>query len=130
MSRAAVYSLLSTDPELAALGVKFHGFQAVDTPSERPFATIRWGTEDPGARRDRGAQGLTIWVYDRPASFIRIDAVIRRIKEVLLDATHVPGDDGLTLTQARWVSDSQDMFDDIYGCLLRTTSFDVLSRAS
>lgn len=128
MSRAAVYTLLSTDATLLSYGVSVYGFQAVDTPATKPFVVLRWDSMQPGSVLTRGAVGLTCWVYDTPADYMRIDDIILRIKTILTDAVHVSGSDGFILTQARWTSDSQDLYDDVYECILRTTSFDVVAR--
>ena len=129
MSRAAVYSLLSTDSALQSLGLqRVYAFQAVDTPVESPFIVTRWDEMQPGVVASRGPHNVTFWVYDAPADYARIDAIIARVKDILIGATHVTGADGYVLTQARWTSDSQDLYDDVYDCVLRTSSFEVIAR--
>ena len=131
MSRAAVYTLLTTDDELAALGLAaVYAFQAVDTPNSKPFVVTRWDEVQPGVVPSRGPQSLTLWVYDTPADYARIDSIIARAKDILLDAVHVDGSDGMTITQVRWTGDSQDLYDDVYGCVVRTSSYDVIVRPS
>jgi hypothetical protein len=128
MSRAAVYNLLANDATLLSYGLSVYGFQAVDTPTTKPFVVLRWDSTQPGVVPTRGTTGLTCWVYDSPADYMRIDDIVLRIKTILTEAVHVSGADGFILTQARWTSDSQDLYDDIYECILRTTSFDVVAR--
>jgi hypothetical protein len=131
MSRAAVYTLVNNDATLDSIGLKkVFAFQAVDTPaaSDKPFVVIRWDVMDPGVVASRGAHVVTFWVYDVPADYARIDSIIARIKTLMLGAVHVIGNDGMTLTLAEWTGDSEDLFDDVYSCVLRTTSFRVISR--
>jgi len=129
MSRAAVYTLLSADATLQSIGLtNVYAFQAVDTPASKPFLVTRWDDMQPGVVASRGPQQLTLWVYDRPADYTRIDSIIARVKNILLGAVHVSGEDGMVLTQARWTGDSQDLFDDVYECVLKTSSFDIIAR--
>lgn len=130
MSRAAVYTMLSSDATLQSLGASFYAYQAVDTPPTKPFVVIRWDDTQPGVVRGRGPINVTFWVYDEPADYARIDSIISRIKTLLLGATHVAGSDGITLTTAQWRSDSQDLYDDVYECIMRQTSFTIVARPS
>lgn len=129
MSRAAVFVMLKGDVELTTIcGANILAYQAVDTPPPGPFIVIKWDTMSPGVTWGRGARGVTMWVYDDPADYQRIEQMIERIKTLMQSATHVEGSDGYVLTTAKWTGDSEDLYDDAYGRILRQTSFDVLSR--
>ena len=131
MSRAAIYTIIKTDATLSTTYQldDVYSFQGVDTPTpDKPFIVARWGTTEPGATFGRGPARLELWVYDRPADYTRIDAIIARIKTLLTNAVHVAGTDGYTLTQATWMGESEDLYDDVYERIVKTTSFTVVSR--
>ena len=132
MSRAAVYSLTKNDPIIGTLIKDVQAFAAVDTPrkAERPFIVIKWGNTAPGAVRSRGPVPVTFWVYDTSRDYAVITAVIERLKAVMADAIHVVGEDGWTLSQAQWESESEDLYDDIYECIVRTVTFTIVTRPS
>lgn len=132
MSRAALYTLLSGDSQLASIGLKqTWAYQAVDTPKEdeKPFIVIHWDEASPGpAKGARGGGYVTLWVYDTPADYVRITNMIERCKTILSDITGVTGSDGWVLTRAMYSGESGDLYDDVYGCILRTVTFEVGSR--
>lgn len=112
-----------------------YGSQALVSPdNSQPFSVERWedvtGTSAFGASSFQGnpvrQQGLTIWVYDAPGDYTRIDKIVRRIREILTDVVAERADDGW-ITQIDWAGDSGDLYDDIYSAIARTSSFSVIS---
>jgi len=126
--RAATFTLLSTDAQLLSLGMtaaSFLGTSAADSPEMRPWAIIKWGQSTP-AFGLTGETALEVWYYDEPGSYVRINKLIERTKSLLQDAVHVQGSDGDELTAARWAGDSPELYDDVFKCITRYTSFTVV----
>lgn len=126
-ARATLRDLLALDTEMQTMVSPdgWYAFGAPDTPPERPFVVMKWGETEPGLGVIvPGSARVALWVYDEPADFARIDAVIDRAKRILDAAEHVIGLDG-TITQADWVGDSEDFKDDVYECLVRTSVYRV-----
>ena len=126
-ARAAVQTLLETDPILSGIGVgAVYAANSVDTPPEDLFMTVHW--EDRAiAFKQRGPETLVVWVHDRQRDYGRIDAAIERMIMILEAAVHLPGADG-TLTTARWTGTSRDLFDDGYNTVTKNVSFAAVSR--
>jgi len=129
-ARAALYDLLSADPELQALGLEaVYPKGAVDTPPETVWLVITHDPRTP-AFGNRGSERVSFWVYDRGSQDYAkaIDPIIERVKRILSDATHVSGSDGATLTTATWAGDGPDLMDVDVNALTRWTDFTVVSR--
>lgn len=126
--RAAVQSLLETDAGLLSLGVtSVFGSNAADSVTDDLFVVIHW---EEGSRvfGNRGVDSVLIWVHDKNRDYGRIDQALRRIRDVLQEAVHVPGVDGVTLTQADWQGWSGDLYDDGYNTVTRNGGFAVVAR--
>jgi len=133
MSRAAVYSLLVGDTELSALGITastIFASNAVDTVTASPFLVLRWEEQTArwGIANQRGKQLLTVWAHDRTGDYSRINAILKRVETILTLALHVPGTDGMTLTQCEWRGESSDLYDDGFKTITRNSAYDVVSR--
>jgi hypothetical protein len=132
MSRAAVYYLLTHDGVLNALGIQpatVYQTNTVDNPDVKPFVVIRWETKTVSFEK-RGSQSLSIWAHDDRGDYSRIDSILERVIDILLSAEHVVGTDGYTLTCARYLSTSDDFWDDGYQTITRYCTFSIVSRAS
>lgn len=130
MSRNGVVSLLSGDGVLLSLGLvddRIYGSNAIDTPREYPFLVVTFEDTTP-AFGDRGTRGLTVWAYDEPSDYTRLDAMITRIRSILTSATHFKGSDGWTITQIDWAGSSPDLYDDGWHAISRNAGFRVVSR--
>jgi len=122
--RAIVRAAIIADPTLAGLGVVSAGVLAgdVDTPQQRPFLNLRWGTTLPGldivSRRT-----LVIWVHDEPNDYsARVDSILVQLRTVL--ASLVGQDNGTGhVVGVEWTGDSDDLVDDGHGTITRTASF-------
>lgn len=132
MSRAAVYNLVNTDTTIAPMVSEVYAFGSIDTPEtlSEAFIVIRWGGANPGAVKRRGPVQVTFWVYDKMADYTNINLIIERLKTIMLAATHLAGADGWTLSMAEWSGESEDLYDDVYGCIVRTVTFTVVTRPS
>lgn len=127
-ARAAVQHLLETDAELAALGVEeVYGSNAADSAPENLFLVCHWeaGTAAFG---DRGTDSLLVWAHSKDRDYGPLDAVLRRVRELLAEATHLLGEDGRTLTTARWNGWGDDAYDDGYNTITKNADFTIVSR--
>ena len=132
MSRAAVYQLLGVDLAMNGYGINPNTvFQSntVDDPPTRPFVIMRWGIKT-STFDIHGPQSLDIWAHDDRGDYSRIDSILHRAEVLLLNAAHLVGDDGYTLTSAEFVSCSEDLYDDGYQTITRYATFRVVSRVS
>jgi hypothetical protein len=131
MSRAAVNLALSTNLDLLVLGLQpeqTYAANAIDTPIEKPFIVMRWEEVTP-AFKDKGTQGLTVWVHDELGDYTRIDLMLEKVKEILTAMVHVAGSDGRVITLIEWTGDSPDFWDDGFNTITRNSGFRVVSRA-
>jgi hypothetical protein len=143
MSRDAIYTALTTDARLLALG--FHGepnptvlsnYDGQQRPSDVMFIVLGWGAETVELRGDdstfvRTARPLEIWVHmyrEYSADFVRIDDVLNIIQDVMNNLVQAVGDDGYTLTVAEFSGKSRDLRDDTYQTICRSISYKILSR--
>lgn len=126
-ARAAVYELLTTDPTLLGLGVSpatVYASPTVDSPQAAPFVIIKWLETSPrlGGFSD---ELLQVWVYDFNKDYGRIDSIIEQMMVLMADAVHVVGEDGGVLHSTSFSGISQDLYDDIYGAVMRNVSWRV-----
>jgi len=127
-ARAAVQSILESDSALAALGfLSIFGSNAADTVPDDRFIICHWST-GAAAFSDRGTDSLFIWAHDKDRDYTAIDAALSRIKDLLLNAVHVVGADGRTLTQATLVGWSDDIYDDGYATCTKNIELRIASR--
>jgi hypothetical protein len=123
-----VYGLLATDAALATaagyadtthLSAAIFGSNSVDdVPAPRPFIVLHWGSVEPTRYGTVGRRELTIWVYDEPADYARIDAMLRRIRTLISSAVGVATTLGW-LHQVDWLGESDDLWDESYQAIAR-----------
>ncbi len=128
--RAMIRQLLISDPTLQSLNVVpeavFMG--DADTPQERPFIQLRWGGTTPGIGGvDRRA--LITWVHDRPGDYTRIDAILRRVRQLYDQVAGAEHESGWT-SQIDWVNDSDDLSDDGHGTITRNTTHTLIGSGN
>lgn len=128
MSRKPVFALLTTDPELQALGMTsdtVKGSSPTTSPEIRPFAILKWGEEQPfiGSIHEKELQ---MWVYDEPGSYTLINSILLRARTLLVDEAVDVVVDGERFSTARWQGTSPDLYDDIYKCITRYASFAIV----
>lgn len=128
--RSLIRSVIIADATLEGFGVVDGAVLAgdVDTPAERPFINLRWGPTNVGLSTvDRRL--ITLWVHDMPGDYARIDAIIRRLKIILLSLEARAHASGYVL-MVEWSGDSEDLIDDGHGTITRTTSFTLVSSGN
>jgi hypothetical protein len=124
--RTLVFQKLTTDATLAGLGITAASTFAgdTDTVTQRPYIALRWGTTAPGVDVSR-QRGLTVWVHDHYGDYTRIDAIIKRIRDIMLGLGPVQTEIGW-ITDVDWITDSDDLSDDVSHTILRTTTFNIV----
>lgn len=127
-ARAAVVSLIATDPQMNMLGIDeevVFGSNATDTPRrDRMFVVNKW--DEVTSSGGLPVYVATIWFHvprDMERDYGKIDVAILRMKEIMRSAEQVAGADGWVLAAATWVADSPDFPDDGYNSLTRYTQF-------
>lgn len=131
-ARASIYQMISDDPVMHGFGIgtdTVYASGAVDNPQAKPFVIIRFGVKSVEFGKV-GSQNVDIWVHDIAGDYSRIDKILNRIQELMIDAVHVVGLDGVTLTSARYISTSDDLWDDGYRTITRFSTFETASRMS
>lgn len=124
-ARAALATLIGTDPQLNMLGLTLDavfGSNATDTPPRgQMFAIVRW--EDmplqPGGLSKFMA---TVWFHiprELERDYGKIDLAVLRVKELSKTVEQLAGADGWVLTAMTWQGASPDLPDDGYNSLTR-----------
>lgn len=121
--RTLVYERLAADSAVTAIAGDRIFSTLENAPSLRPFVVIR---VDPTVKDRVGDfQDATIWVHDEPKGYTVIDQLIAAIKSALVGPVHDP--DGVLV---EWQGDSGDLADDVWGTVLRTSSYRFAGRRS
>lgn len=144
MSRAVVYSMLTTDVRMTDLGfhadpqanviVNYDGEQRppITITSDNPmFLVIRWLNEDFDPMMKRGPRHFDIWLHmarEFSTDYTRIDDVIEVLDDVLTNILDTPGADGRSVTTIEQEGRSMDLQDDIYQTVCRQASYKMISR--
>lgn len=130
-ARAALYTLLRDDAELATLGVqKVYGSNTADSPPEDCFLVVQWQTDEAPAFARKAPNRVSIWAHDKDPDFGRIEKVLKRVDDLVLATVHRAGSDGWTMTMAEFRGHGPDLRDDGYGTVTKWTDFTVVSRYS
>lgn len=134
MARAAILTLIGTDPEINTIGIsvpEVWSSNATDTPdASKPFLTINVADE-PKVFGGQTVFEYEVWCHVPKAlsrDYGKIDAALSRIVEIMLAATQVHGADGWTLSSASFSGTSGDLQDDGYNSLCRRSTYRVASR--
>lgn len=128
-ARTTVYATLTQDgPDegtLLDLGITdddVWNIEAVDNPERRkPFLVTAWADQPRtgwGASRSRD---LLVWAHDDSADYERIDAILERVKKLLLDIVHQGG-----VSQVMFTGGSGDLYDDGFRTITRNYGFRVI----
>lgn len=127
-ARAAIHSLLSTDPVLASAGVEaVYAGNSVDTPSEGLFLVVRWDPTN-AAFGAHGTDRFSVWAHDRNRDYGRIKTVLTHLRTLIPAQVHLAGGDGWVLSTAKWLGEGPDLFDQGYGTVTRYSDFLAVSR--
>ena len=133
--RAAVFTLLSTDPELvSAYGInasRVWPAQSLDTaPRKGPFLVIRWEETDTVFGNFGRREVMTVWAHQARESstdYATLDLILSRVEELLLGVEHLSGNDG-TITSIDFQGRSPDLNDEGYKTIAKNSAFRVVSR--
>lgn len=126
--RALIRTALVDDAVLAGFGLTTDTIVSgnADSIQARPFINLRFGDDNPGlgpvTRR-----GLVVWVHDEPDDYTRVDAIHKRIREVLEGMHAEPTGDGYVV-QIHWQTSSSDLADTDRGTILRTATYQIVGR--
>jgi hypothetical protein len=136
--------MVSTDPELAALGVNEGTTFANGAPDSPPDAlgkiwcVLNWGPEnitmsrpgENGRSRRVTERDVSLWVYSRHDDFGDINVAIKRWCALMdgLEAkrTGFGAYDGWVAT-TQWQGDSADGWDDVYAANLRSSAYTIIA---
>lgn len=135
MSRAAVFTALTTDPTLNLLGITestvFPNWASKERPSSTgPFLILRW-QEDTLQVNLEGPRILEVWAHipmELSTDYGRIDEILYFVSQALVGLVHKTGSDGFTVTMVDYQGKSPDFYDSAYNTISRNVSFGVLSH--
>lgn len=126
----SVFTALSTDVELQALGVNGpdHVWAAgsFDGPQPTPFIVTRWGNTSRGIG-PVNSRPLTVYVHDDHGSYDRINEIIKRVRTIMIGLA-ASGQSANWIIDVTWNGDSDDLADDTYKTLMRNAAFNVVAN--
>lgn len=124
-ARAALRSLIGTDPQMNMLGIDedvIFSSNATDTPDRsRMFVVTHWDeiSRSPGGL---SVHLVSVWFHvpqEKEIDYGNIDLALLRLKELMSSVEHRSGADGWVLVGASWSGSSPDGFDDGYNSVTR-----------
>ena len=133
--RAAIHHLLNTAGP-AELRGRWHASTGTDGDIDqtaglpRPFGVFRCAGRYPGVGSVTQST-LEIWVHDDYGSYVRIDELLKEIKDVLRSA--VPLHHAATDTwiyDLSWTNDSPDLYDETRRTNNRMASYNVVGTGA
>lgn len=124
--RETVYQALSTDTELQALGgaagVEVWNIEAIDNPERgKPFVVTAWSTTPRPVHSGARRRDLIVWAHDEGGDYSRIDAILERVRQILVGMIHQGG-----ISQVDWEGASGDLYDDGFRTITRNSGFRVI----
>lgn len=126
-ARAILYSALTGDAQLTAIvpTERIYAAGSLEGSPARPWIVIRTGDESSRLRDDRSSVAsqlrASVWVYDEPGSYLRIDAILTHVRRVLLA---MPGDASAICCE--WAGDGPELGDDELKAILRVGNFTLI----
>lgn len=128
-ARAALYSLLETDPYLSSLFPRVYAQNSVDTPPEQRFIVIRWEQGDR-VFGNHLSERVSIWFHDKDFHYEAIQQGVDRLREISSEVIHREGADGNVLTCLDWISVGPDLADDGFHTRTKWVNLLVVSRTA
>jgi hypothetical protein len=134
-AREAYARLVYDDPEMQGLGFvqdRVWAANAADTPERSgPFIVIN---VDDTAKvfGTTGRDTVSYWVHiprEMGADYSLIDMAIEQIKSLMVNAVHLVGSDGWSLTGGTWIDTSRDLVDDAFNTLTKFVTFTAATRS-
>lgn len=135
--RQTIYSLLVNDPILAEhMGDRWiqasatHGEDDQAAGIARPFGAFRLSGTFAGMGQTN-TKALEIWIHDETGSFLLIDKLLSRVREIVeaLEQVQNPTT-GNWIQEATWISFSPDLFDDARRTNTRMASFTLVGTGA
>jgi hypothetical protein len=126
--RALIQTILSeVDPTVWPPERIYQGSNVDDQP-EFPFIVHRYRITDASAS-GRGRNGLEVWFYDAPGSYLRIDKALKDFRNYLVAVTDRRASSE-HIAQIEWTGDSPDLPAEEYGGITRSGSFNLIGGSS
>lgn len=98
-------------------------------PAIKPFLVMRFDPEvielRDGDRASATSRFLTIFCHDDPGSYDRIDRILGNVHQAC--EGQVLGSGGIA---SLWTGDSQDFGDDVFGTIVRNSSFRLVGKVA
>ncbi len=124
-ARETVYAALTTDAELSSEGItgdSVWGIESVDNPERgKPFLVLSWSTTPRPAFAAARRRDLLVWAHDEGGDYSRIDRILERVRQILVDLIDQGG-----VTQVDWEGASGDLYDDGFRTITRNSGFRVI----
>lgn len=123
-TRDVVWQRLTTDPQLAVLGIDSlttFGVMGADSPRrEGVWVVLRWGLIEPGPGRDSlsNVVNLDVWAYNAEPDYKPVVDVLQRCRALLVGMEGFSG-----VSSVQWTGDSEDLWDDVYRAVTRNSSY-------
>lgn len=134
--RQLVWNALTTDPlVMEKVPVeRFFVFSSAGVLGREPipqtqdglWAIAVWGTNVPPPFPDANVttRSLRVSVYDAPGSMLEIEEALLRVRRRLVSSP--PLRDALSVVfDVAWTDDTEDLFDDTYNAVFRTSTFQI-----
>lgn len=130
-ARAAVFNLLAEDEELGLGPDRIWAAQAIDVPPRvGHFLILRWEEESTIFNTFGRSEVLTVWAHaarEYSLDYAPLVAILNRVTEILVSATHVDGADGV-LTCADYQGMSPDFNDEGYRTITKNAAYKIVAR--
>lgn len=123
--RTLIYQTLRDDEDVASVippSLWYAASAFEEPPRDRPFGVIKLGATQTRVVAVQETQG-TIWVYDTPGSYMRIDSALIAVGRSLRDV--VPSGNGITIDVGEV---SEDLYDDALDLIAKTRSLSLFER--
>lgn len=122
--RETIYSAITTDPQLQALKIdstSVWNIESVDNPARgKPFLVTAWA-DDRNVWGRPGRRDLLVWAHDEGGDYARIDAILERVRILLVAMIHQGG-----VTLVEFTGGSPDLYDDGFRTITRNYGFRVI----
>lgn len=128
MRRLVQQVLESVDPQLLPPAQIIQGSNLTEQP---PFPfLIHKLTITAATPSRRGKPGLEVWVYDEPGSYLRIDAILRAVRNRLAPGPHTLTDGSEHIAVVDWTNDSPDLPAEEFHGITRMCAFNLVGRSA
>lgn len=130
-----LFEQISADPTLNNLGIvsdTIHRSAPSDipNPSLTRFLVFSFGPESASPGRDTFTRprDLSIWAYDREPTYSAVEAILDRVRAIMLSLEAVSHTAGAWITCVEWQGRSPDLQDDVYRAVVRNDSYRIIAN--